>query len=216
MPVSEKERQQINSLVARFEADTGAQAVAAVVGKADAYPEIPWKAYAIGTALGALAAALHPFVLPAWSASYSIALDALVILGAGAAFAAAATLLPAVGRLFLDRLRAQAEARQYALAMFLDREIFRTADRRAVLILLTEFERIAVIVPDTGLAVDAPAAELERISGRMRSLLLRRNPVAAFEAALDGLKALIAARGRGVRPSDRNALEDAVVMEKGA
>src|SRR5687767_10895581 len=48
MPVSEKEQQQINSLVARFEAATGIQAVAAVVAKADAYPEIPWKAYAIG------------------------------------------------------------------------------------------------------------------------------------------------------------------------
>ena len=48
MPVSDKEQQQINRLVAQFETDTGIQAVAAVVRKADAYPEIPWKAYAIG------------------------------------------------------------------------------------------------------------------------------------------------------------------------
>ena len=53
MPVSQKEQQEINSLVARFEAGTGIQAVAAIVRKADAYPEIPWKAYAIGSAIGA-------------------------------------------------------------------------------------------------------------------------------------------------------------------
>ena len=50
MPVSEKEQQQINSLVARLEAATGIQAVAAVVTKVDVYLETPWKAYAIGAA----------------------------------------------------------------------------------------------------------------------------------------------------------------------
>ena len=39
MPLSQEERQQINALVARFEADTGIQAVAAVTDKADAYPD---------------------------------------------------------------------------------------------------------------------------------------------------------------------------------
>lgn len=41
MPLSRKERQQINTLVARVEAYTGIQAVAAVTAKAEAYPEIP-------------------------------------------------------------------------------------------------------------------------------------------------------------------------------
>ena len=50
MALSEKEQQQINTLVGRFEANTGIQAVAAVVDKADAYPELPWY---VATALGA-------------------------------------------------------------------------------------------------------------------------------------------------------------------
>ena len=37
---SDKEQQEINELAQQFERATGAQAVAAVVGKADAYPDI--------------------------------------------------------------------------------------------------------------------------------------------------------------------------------
>jgi hypothetical protein len=63
MPLSDKERLQINTLVTRFESATGVQAVAAVTRKADAYPEIPRKAFALGASLGALAAALHSTVI---------------------------------------------------------------------------------------------------------------------------------------------------------
>jgi uncharacterized membrane protein len=128
MPVSEKEQQQINSLVRRFEAETGIEAVAAVVGKADAYPEIPWKAYAIGSAFGALAAVFVPFLDP------------------------------------LERL-------------------VRARDRCAVLMLVTRFERVAVILPDAGLAQYAPPAELDRIARAMRDALVTKGAPAAFESA---------------------------------
>ena len=121
MALSQKEQQQINTLVGRFEADTGIQAVAAVVDRADAYPELPWKAYAIGSALGAFAIVLFPHRLLDWSE--------------------AATLVPALGRLVLDRVRAEGEARQSAAVMFLEREIFRTSARRAVLLFLSRAGR---------------------------------------------------------------------------
>src|SRR5690349_8488411 len=104
-PVSEKERLQINQLVARFENATGVEAVAAVTSRADAYPEIPWKAFALGASIAALAAALHPAVIRIWTDVSLTALDAMLILGAGAVLAALAALVPAVGRLFLDRVR---------------------------------------------------------------------------------------------------------------
>src|SRR5688572_21782136 len=130
MAVSEKEQQQINTLVRRFESDTGIEAVAAVVGKADAYPEIPWKAYAIGSALAALAITsspvLFPLLLTDWNVMWTLTLAAMVVLGTGAVLATAAAFFPAFGRLFLDRVRAEGEARQYATAMFVDREIFCT------------------------------------------------------------------------------------------
>lgn len=44
MPLSAQERHEINDLAQQFEAATGAQVVAAIVGKADDYPDVPWKA----------------------------------------------------------------------------------------------------------------------------------------------------------------------------
>lgn len=216
MPLSEKEQQQINTLVGRFEADTGIQAVAAVVGKADAYPEIPWKAYAIGSALGALAVVIYPLPLTDWSGGSTLAFHAMAILGAGAVLAAGAAFIPAFGRLFLDRLRAEGEVRQYGLAMFVERELFRTSARRAVLLLISRFERVAVVLPDTGLAQYAPAAELGRVASTMHAAFISRGEGAGFEAGFRSLKALLDARGYSAIASASNELEDAVVTEKGA
>jgi putative membrane protein len=216
MPVSEKEQQQINTLVARFEAATGIQAVAAVVAKADAYPEIPWKAYAIGSALGALTVACFPLVLADWNVASTLAYYAMAIVGGGVMFAAAAAFVPAAGRLFLDRIRAEAEVRQYGLAMFVERQIFCTAERCAILLLVSRYERIAVILPDTGLAQFAPRAEVEQIAAAMRDALTKRGAVAAFEAGFEGLKALIQVRGYVPTRLGANALDDSVIAEKGA
>jgi putative membrane protein len=214
MSLSEKEQQEINSLVARFEAGTGIQAVAAVVGKVDAYPELPWKAYAIGSALGALTIVLPLDALAHWSTPTLIALHAMIILGAGAALAAAAAFVPSVGRLFLDRLRAEAEGRQYAQMLFLEREFFRTSDRCAVLVLVARFERTAVILADKGLAAFAPAAALERIAASMRSAIAAGRPAAAFEIAFDELTELLELRPVG-KGASANTLDDGVVVEKG-
>ena len=216
MPVSEKEQQQINSIVARFEAATGIQAVAAVVAKADAYPEIPWKAYAIGSALAALTVTCFPFLLADWNSASTLAYYAMAIIGAGAVLAAAAAFIPAAGRLFLDRVRAESEVRQYGLAMFVERQIFCTTERCAVLLLVSLYERVAVILPDTGLAQYAPRAEAERIAGSMRAALARRGVPAAFEAGFEELTALVAARGYAARAPGANVLDDAVIAEKGA
>jgi len=215
MPLSEKEQQQINSLVARFEAGTGIQAVAAIVGKTDAYPEIPWKAYAIGSALGALTIVLPLSPIADWSVSTLVAFHAMTILGTGAVLAVLAALIPPVGRLFLDRLRAEGEVRQYAQALFLEREFFRTSDRCAVLVLISEFERTAVILADKGLAAFASAGELERIAAAMKSAIASKSPTAAFEIAFDALTALFKARPIDSAVRD-NTLDDAVMMEKGA
>lgn len=165
-------------------------------------------------ALGALTVLLPLAPFADLSVATTIAFHAMSILGAGAALAALAALVPAIGWLFLDRLRAQAEARQYAQALFLEREIFRTTDRRALLLLVSRFERAAVILADKGLSQYTPAPELERIASAMKPLLGNQGPAAAFEIAFDALQALL--RARGVAASQtRNELDDAVVMEKG-
>jgi putative membrane protein len=215
MPLSQKERQQINTLVARFEADTGIQAVAAMTGKADVYPEIPWKAYAMGSAVGALIAGFAP-PLADWTHSNLVAFGAMLILAAGAALSVAAALLPAIGRLFLDRARAQIEAQQYAHSLFLQRELFRTSKRQAVLVLLCRFERVAIVLPDIGLMQYAPRADLAAIEQATGALLSRNGAVPAFELALDRIRSVLKQRGLATVPQAPNELDDDVVLEKGA
>ena len=49
--LTRKEADAIDARIARLEARTGVQVVAAVVAKCDAYPEIVWKAFALGAAI---------------------------------------------------------------------------------------------------------------------------------------------------------------------
>ena len=215
MPVSEKEQQEINTLVRRFESDAGVEAVAAVVGKADAYPEIIWRAYAIGSVFGGLAVALLPYLFVDWSVAATAALTAMAILGAGALSATAAVFVPAVGRLFLDRLRAQAKIRQYALSLFVEREIFRTPDRCAVLAVVGRFERAAVMLADTGLCNHVSPAELERIADSMSRAARTRGVTAAFEHGFDTLRGVLRASGYSAAAPGANVLGDAVIADKG-
>lgn len=216
MPISPEERQQINALVARFEADTGIQAVAAVTDKADAYPDIPWKAYAMGSALGAIAAALNPFFVSGWSHASIIALDAGLILATGALLSLLSAFVPAIGRLFLDRVRAEGETLQHAQAVFLQHELFRTRGRRAILVVMCRFERLAVVLADTGLAQYAPSGARGEIGKAAGALLAKGEVVAAFEAAFSRIEALLQRGGFTAAPLAQNEIPDDVLTEKGA
>lgn len=215
MPISEKEQQEINTLVQRFEADTGMEAVAVVVRKADSYPEVPWKAFALGSAIAALAMAIFPLLVTRWGVALSAAYAAMGVLGAGSVCAAAAAFIPPVGRLFLDGIRAQGEAQQYALGVFVRREVFRTRKRNAVLLLVARLEGVAVVLPDTGLERYAPAAELEQISAAMGQALKAQGPAAAFERGFEGLAASLRRHGYRADEERENVLDDGVLAEHG-
>ena len=186
-----------------------------MVRKADSYPEIPWKAFALGSAIGALVIVVYPLLATRWSATATAAYAAMSILGAGSVFAAAAALLRPVGRLLLDGIRAQAEARQYALGVFVQREVVRTRARNAVLLLIARFEGVAVILPDTGLARFAPAEELEQIAAAMQFALRAQGTVAAFERGFEGLDASLRRHGYRADGAHENVLDDTVLAEQG-
>ena len=214
MTPSQEQRDQINALVARFEADTGIQAVAAITAKADAYPDIPWKAYAMGSAIGALATALNPYLVAGWSHAGIIALDAMLILSAGAVLAVLAAFVPPFARLFLNRVRAQGEAVQYAQSLFLARELFRTRDRRAVLVVMCCFERVAVVLTDSGLTQYASAAALEQVARTAQASFARRGLVPAFEAAFGRLGEVLKQTGFTASPAGHDEIADELVVEK--
>ena len=59
--------------------------------------------------------------------------------------------MPAFARLFLRKSRAAVEVLQYAKMQFLDRELFATPNRTAILVLVSMLERRVVILADKGL-----------------------------------------------------------------
>jgi uncharacterized membrane protein len=166
--------------------------------------------------MGAIGACAHALLTAGWSDETVIALETLIILGAGAMLALAAAFIPAVGRLFLDRVRARTEAIQYAQTMFLERELFRTAERRAVLVVVCRFERMAVLVTDNGLAQYAPPAALAEIGRSAGPLAARGDFVPAFELAFEALRSLLRAHGYTASASAANEIDDEVVMGRDA
>lgn len=203
MNLSETERRDIAERAARLEARTGVQVAAAVVGRCDAYPEIPWKAFALFSGLSLLAASLwHPDAV----------LGGLTFLLGGATAALATVFLPGFARLFLDAARREAETRQYAAAFFLANGLSRTQRRRAILVLVGVFERSVVVLQDSGLAL--AEAELQEVIARMTPQLAAGRVAPALREGLDALEALLAAKGFAGGGSDEIAQE--VFEEKGA
>lgn len=214
MHLTEQEQQQINELVAEVEAKSGAQVLVAVIGKADAYPEIPWKAFAVGAAVAALFVAVKELLHLDWASMHSVVFDVVVVLGAGAALGLLTIFAPPLARLFLDRLRAETEVRQYAQALFLERGVFQTHERIGVLVLVSLFERKVVILPDAGIRRHVTDEQIESVIAQMTPLLAERRIVAAAKAGLTALAALLHEKLTR-EDAHGNELADTVVQERG-
>lgn len=202
MMLSDADRKSIAERAERLEARTGVEVVVAVVGRCDAYPEVPWKAFALFSALGALAAAvLQQGAVPA----------GLTFLVSGATAALAAIFIPPFARLFVGRERREAETRQYAAAHFLDRGVSRTERRNAILVLVGLFERCVVVLPDAG--VPLGEAELRHVVARMTPRPAAGRIAEALRDGLDALEALLAAKG--FTGGGRDEIAQEVFEEKG-
>lgn len=210
MLLSEEDQKIVRERAAAFEARTGAQVLAAVVERCDAYPELPWKAFAVCAGVGALALFAQ---LAAGGTAPALATLAAP-LAAGAVGALATTFLPPWARLFLDRRRREAEALQHAQALFLRSELFATRERTGILVLVSLFERQVVILPDNSIAAYVSPDELKRIIDAMARNLAARRTAQALVGGLDELESLLLGKGcRGTSAGDEIAEE--LLMDKG-
>ncbi len=194
MRLGEPEKAKIRELIERMEKSTGVQVLAAVTHKSDVYTEVPWKAFSLGTALAALALAAV-MSLAVGFRSVPPLLWGTMVLGTGMVFALASIFLPPVARAFLGRERVREETKQYGQSLFLERGLSRTQSRRALLILVSELERRAAIVADTGIVDRIPQSELENVMNVMDAALIREKPSTALAAGLSCLEALLLRRG---------------------
>jgi putative membrane protein len=213
MQLTEQERTNIAARVAALEHRTGTQVVTAVVGKSDSYPEAPWKAFAIGAAIAALACVLWQLAAAGWSAGSPETGHVLVILASGALLALLTILSPPFARLFVDRIRRDVEATQFAQSLFFRRGLDRTRRRVGILLLVSLFERAVVILADEGFDGRIDAHDWKALTARITLLLRHSTTAVALRAGLEAMEAMLLERGfSGSRTIDE--LPDTVLEMK--
>ena len=213
--LDQRESAALEQAIAGLEAQTGVQLVTAVIGKADSYVELPWKAFALGTAFAALALVVADALSPRWTGADSALIFAVAILGAGAVSALLAVAAPAYARLFLRATRRDLEVRHYAQAFFLRRELFATRGRNGILLLVALFERKVEILPDVGLHVRFDGTDWRTVIDAMTPLLRERRCFGALQQGVVRLQALLLAKGMSAA-SGGNELADRPIQETGA
>lgn len=203
----------IEAKIADIEKAVDVQVVVAIVGKADAYIELPWKAFALGSALAALALVIVDAIRPDWPVALALS-HAVTVLAAGATFALFAIGIPSFARLFLRTTRRDQEVHQYAQAFFLRRELFRTRGRNGVLLLTSLFERKVEVLADVGLHQQIAEADWRKIIDVMTPMLSQRRCADAQVRGLDVMATMLAARGLPARTGD-SELPDRPIQERG-
>lgn len=213
MFLTAEDKQAIEERVRVLERAIGVEVVTMVVGKCDVYPETVWKAFALGASLAALGVAISDALRPDWVTGSAVIASLVAILAVGALCALATVYVPGFARLFLRGVRATAEATQYAKVQFLERQLFATKERTAILVLVAMLERRVVIVADTGLNGKVTTAEWDAVIARMTQRLRTGAARDAIAAGLDAIGDLLA--DKGVVRGDGNAFADAPVEEGG-
>jgi len=217
MLLSKAEADAITARSAQLESRVGVQVIAAIIGKADAHVELPWKAFALGAVLSGLAVVVADLARPQWLTANVALVDTVTILGTGAASALLAVFVPAYGRFFLRSTRRDAEVRRYAEALFLRHELFKTRERNGILILVSCFERKVEILADVGLHRRVSDAEWRPVIARMTPLLRERRFAEALQEGLAAAEELLAAKGLNARvdAGAENELSDRPIDEGG-
>jgi putative membrane protein len=139
----------------------------------------------------------------------------VAVLAAGAAAALATVWMPPLARLFLVRARGRGEAMQVAHTMFLESGLSRTRRRHAALLLVSLFEREAVVLADPGVRETLGQAALEQVVAAVTARLARG---ALKDGLLDGLGQLedaLAGRGFRPQPGEGDDVSNAVIEREG-
>jgi putative membrane protein len=216
MFLSQSEADAIDGSTARVEARTGVQIVAAIVGKADSYAELPWIAFALGVSLAALGFVIADWLRPDWITAQVALAHTLTIMGVGGVSALAAVFVAGYARLFLRPARRDLEVRHYSESLFLRRELFKTRERNGILILVCRFERKVEILADLGFHGRMGEADWDRVIAAMTPLLREERFVDAVHAGLLLLEQVLSAKGFAGVPGSANELPDIPIEERGA
>jgi len=211
--LSDFDRGLLDKRIAEAELQTKAQIVVAVIKRCDNYAEIPWKAFAIGASLAGLAVVATDLVFKERINDTIPLFSVTAILATGTLLALITLTFKGFARLFLPKSRRETETRQYAESLFLSRELFTTEGRKGILLLVSQFERQVVILPDTGVRKWLSADVMGKIISEMTPLLSHNEVKNAMMTGLDELvKTLSPPVAEG---PDKNELSNEIIEEDG-
>ena len=205
----------LDARVAAAEARVGVELVAMVAERASQYPQIPWKAFALGTSLGGLAAVIGDLLRPDWIGFADALVPVLVVLGTGAALAVTTVVAPAVARWFLRRQRRDFETRRYAELMFRRRGVDATRTRTGVLIVVCVFERRIEIVADRAFDDRVTAVEWAAALAGIAARPGVARPAAVLLEAIGAVERVLVAKGFAASRDATNELSDRPREERG-
>jgi putative membrane protein len=211
--LNEDERIRLESLIEDAEEKTGAQIVMALIRRCDQYPEVPWRAFALGSSVAALVSLPALLLSGTWITDLNFIIAISAIMASGALLAILPVFLPGFARLFVSKARMEAESLQYADSLFLEKEIFTAEGRRGVLLAAFLFERRVVILPDKGLDSLLNKDQLDPIILHMSGFLKRKK---IADAMMEGLEKIVAAIGPNMKNDDTGVdLPDNIIEEEG-
>lgn len=189
------------------EQHTGSELVCVIVGRCDDYPAATWR----GAAVGALAAVTVDAVLDVFGGGWSLqpaAWQIALVLAGLVAGGVLATWVPPLSRLLIDSdLMARRVSRRAAQA-FIDEEIFATADRTGILLLVAVFERRVEIMADRGIAAMVDESVWSGIVDDLERGLKSAERGAVLEQAVRDLGTVLAEADVPRRDDDINELSD--------
>lgn len=205
----------VSARVAGLEAASGVEVVTAVIARADSYPEVPWKAFALGASLAALATTVIALFEPGWEAFEAVVETAVAVLAAGGAMALGTAWITPLARAFIPAERREAEVRQYAQALFLEQGLHRTRRRDGILVLVSLLEHQVVVLADCGVSEKVARSELDSVIATVTGALSRAGLADALLAGLGLLDETLARHGFRAQAGETNELKDIVIQQQG-
>jgi putative membrane protein len=214
--LSDHHRNQLNLHIAETEKQTNTQIVLAVIKRCDAYAEIPWKAFALGSSIAGLLFFMLNLLLNFWSSQTMVLTAITATLSTGIVFALLAVFVLPFAKIFLSKHRGKEEVRQYAESLFLTRELFATTNRTGILLLVSMFERQVILIPDKGISNQLTNDTVRNIIAPMTALLKRNEVNNAMEEGLKQLSLILEAKALGrTATTNENELPNQIIEEKG-
>lgn len=212
LTLNDEDRARLDQLIAEAEKQTGAQIVIATVKRSDSYAEIPWIAFAFGISVAGFIVFLTDLFVLKWISNSLVLISLGTTLAVGIFLAFLTIISPVLARIFLSKNRREVETKQYAESLFLNRELFATKERRGVLLLISQFERQIVILPDKGLHNSLNKSVLEKIIKEMVPVLRKGQLAKAIET---GIALLSAELPSGFETGKENELSNEIIEEEG-